>query len=251
MVAKNCTFWFHIWQHWDIHRLDFLLEFESFASLRDISSLSPKSVNWDKLTVLYILFLKGFLPEHILIGFTQCEESDSLDSLSKGLRHLHHDRHSSFKVFLTPCTMYIIISIIISIIINFIPRLSTALPLQPRTRWTKTTQGVNSMQMEIWKSNSFWLKKDVIVFFLFYGTLPRNFYLGKADYIFTLTFAAEVCLKVHSPHRILTFTSSNSFETFFELELRRGVSLGKSILPILTSVTDLQLHTSLPQTFAL
>ena len=104
MVAKNCTFWFHIWQHWDIHRLDFLLEFESFASLRDISSLSPKSVNWDKLTVLYILFLKGFLPEHILIGFTQCEESDSLDSLSKGLRHLHHDRHSSFKVFLTPCT---------------------------------------------------------------------------------------------------------------------------------------------------
>ena len=25
---------------------------------------------------------------------------------------------------------------------------------------------------------------------------PRNFYLGKADYIFTLTFAAEVCLKV-------------------------------------------------------
>ena len=25
---------------------------------------------------------------------------------------------------------------------------------------------------------------------------PRNFYLGKADYIFTLTFAFEVCLKV-------------------------------------------------------
>ena len=25
---------------------------------------------------------------------------------------------------------------------------------------------------------------------------PRNYYLGKADYIFTLTFAFEVCLKV-------------------------------------------------------
>ena len=25
---------------------------------------------------------------------------------------------------------------------------------------------------------------------------PRNYYLSKADYVFTITFACEVCLKV-------------------------------------------------------
>ena len=78
----------------------------------------------------------------------------------------------------------------------------------------------------------------------------RNFYLGKADYIFTLTFAAEVCLKVPT---ILLYNNQFSVRLSFmwgwglcvvevtlsrwSLCLRWCVSLQQSILPILAPVT--------------
>ena len=81
---------------------------------------------------------------------------------------------------------------------------------------------------------------------------PRNFYLGKADYIFTLTFAAEVCLKVpttNSPLQQLNLCEVEhylrlSFMCWLSNTLRRWslclrwcVSLHQSILPILAPVT--------------
>ena len=51
---------------------------------------------------------------------------------------------------------------------------------------------------------------------------PRNYYLSKADYVFTITFACEVCLKVN--HRKSNIEQLGRTENILQI-LDRGFIL--------------------------
>ena len=52
---------------------------------------------------------------------------------------------------------------------------------------------------------------------------PRNYYLSKADYVFTITFACEVCLKVN--HRATPQLSMKDWKYYIFQILDRGFIL--------------------------